>query len=506
MDTMNGRAGAVRPSFLLTLILAVGACLIGYRWLTRDVDNLAFTAVDVGDVEAVEQLIAKRPRLLTENKYHSPNMIVIAALKHPDLLQMIAPVIHQGTRYRFQLWNSLSMAVRNQDMRSVNILLESGWNPNEGAVSSLLVEACRQQNPELIELLLANDVDTTPALSWACEQGDSKLAARLLALGADPSAPRALASAVANGDFELVNDLMLKGANPADGLIRINDQTPRDLIAGFLREGDFDLLDEDQQAEAIRNLFQIEDSEILDAVVSRVDLVNGVRASRAIVDLVECTSASNPLEKLDILMRHGATLDAVDPSTYDGTALHILATKANFQDDARISMVERLINAGADIDVTIDGPDAHFDTPLSRCLNQIASDEDEIDSAQVEIAKLLIDAGAATTKSRSGGTYLHYAANRQNPANEALLEIVSCLIAAEVDLRATDANGWTPLQMACQNGQAEIAKMLVDAGADFGPESENGETPLQLCERLIDQEDNADRVQRLKKTLQLFQE
>ena len=46
--------------------------------------------------------------------------------------------------------------------------------------------------------------------------------------------------------------------------------------------------------------------------------------------------------------------------------------------------------------------------------------------------------------------------------------------------------------------------MLVDAGAGLGRESEHGETPRQLCERMIDREDDADRVQRLKNVLELL--
>ena len=264
VDTIKKRTGAVRLSFLLTLILMIATCLGWYLWSTNDDDNRAFAAVELGDLEAVEELIAKRPSLLIENKHHSPGIIVMAALEHPELLQLIAPVIHEGTRNRFQLWNALSMAVRNDNMRAVKILLDSGWDPNEGAASSLLVEACRKQNPKLVELLIDHKVDTTAALSWACEQGDTDLAARFLAMGADANAPRALGQAVAHGEFDLVNELLSRGANPADGLSGVSDQTPRDLIASLLREGDFERLDEDQRAEIISNLRRLEDSGILD--------------------------------------------------------------------------------------------------------------------------------------------------------------------------------------------------------------------------------------------------
>lgn len=261
---INRRAGAVRTSFLLTLLLAMAICLGWYYWSINDEHDRAFKAVELGDLQAVQEIIATQPALLTENKHHPPSMIVMAAFEHPDLLQAIAPVVYQRTQNRYQLWNALSMAVRNNDLRAVEILLESGWDPNSGASSSLLVEACRQQNPKLIQLLLEHKVDPSAALSWACEHGDADLAARFLAMGADPSAPRALAHAVAHGELDLANELLSKGANPADGLSGVNEQTPRDLLASLIREGDFSRLDEDQQTEAVRNLRRLVEAGILD--------------------------------------------------------------------------------------------------------------------------------------------------------------------------------------------------------------------------------------------------
>lgn len=505
---MKPRIGAIRfsPAFLLTLVVAVCAFLGAYHWLTVDSDGAAFAAVESGDIEEVERLITRHPSLLTENRYHTPSMMVTVALKHPDMLRRIAPFIHKRVGNRFRLWNALSVAVKNEDMTSVRILLQNGWDPNRGASSSLLVEALRHGNQELVELLLEHEADTTDALSWACEQGDSDLAARMLALGADPTTPMALANAVASGDFQTASDLVSRGANPAAGLVRVGATTPPDLVAAFVREGDFDLLDEDQQLQAIRSLFQIEDSGFLDAILSRIDLASSSRASRLLIDLAECEAAVDPVQKMDVLLRHGADPNSNIQPTNSGNVLHLIISALHFAVEDRISMARRLIDAGAEMDGAPKRYRSEFDTPLRRCVNPIDSNQVEvtIDRAHEEIAKLLIERGVSNTKAQDGSNYLHCAAQRKTPANDSLLSIVSSLIEAGVRLGDTDSEGRTPLHLAAASGNAEIAKMFVDAGADVTIESEAGETPLQVCERLMRDEEDADMRARVGRTLEVL--
>jgi hypothetical protein len=106
---------------------------------------------------------------------------------------------------------------------------------------------------------------------------------------------------------------------------------------------------------------------------------------------------------------------------------------------------------------------------------------------RVEIAKLLLDAGAdpnsALNHRRSGP--LHYAADGYiisklwNEKNQ--IAMIRLLLKAGAEINAQDKNGATPLHRAVRTRCAAAVKCLLDAGADTTIKNKPGSTPFHLA-------------------------
>ena len=90
----------------------------------------------------------------------------------------------------------------------------------------------------------------------------------------------------------------------------------------------------------------------------------------------------------------------------------------------------------------------------------------------LEIARLLIRAGADTNKVDEGWTPLATATSRGHT------EIVKLLIENGANINKVDENDRTPLFYASNNDNIEIARLLVKAGANVNKADDSGWTPL----------------------------
>ncbi|KAK7473747.1 hypothetical protein BaRGS_00035022 [Batillaria attramentaria] len=118
---------------------------------------------------------------------------------------------------------------------------------------------------------------------------------------------------------------------------------------------------------------------------------------------------------------------------------------------------------------------------------EVASDEDS-NTRQVDVVKKLLGAGAdVRIADAEGQTPLHLACRSGNAA------IVKTLLADEGDALSStsacdvidvrDTRGQTPFHMACLAGNKEIVQILIDYGADLTVTDENGLTPALLAKK-----------------------
>ena len=106
---------------------------------------------------------------------------------------------------------------------------------------------------------------------------------------------------------------------------------------------------------------------------------------------------------------------------------------------------------------------------------------------RVEIAKLLLDAGAdvGAAMNHRRSQPLHYAADGslESPNWDAKRQVrtIELLLAAGADIHAQDKNGATPLHRAVRTRCAAAVKALLDAGAEATLKNKPGSTPFHLA-------------------------
>jgi len=139
-------------------------------------------------------------------------------------------------------------------------------------------------------------------------------------------------------------------------------------------------------------------------------------------------------------------------------------------------LVEGLLDSGADPNLEND----NGATPLHDCVSSWSGGEDPQDDAcTVDMARLLLDAGADSTRWVCGHTPLHSAAGGGNP------EAVNLLISSGADANARDAHGGTPLHWAVRIGNEKAVELLLASGASANAANAFGNTPLHIAGQVV---------------------
>lgn len=157
-------------------------------------------------------------------------------------------------------------------------------------------------------------------------------------------------------------------------------------------------------------------------------------------------------EMLNVLMKHGANVNAVDNHGY--TLIHNLAILNNLQ------RVAALIEHGADVNSV----NNNGSTPLLSAAK----------NGHLEMVTLLLRHGAdVNSVNNNGNTPLLSAAKNGH------LEIVTLLLLRHgVDVNSVNNNGYTPLLSALSERKFEVAALLMEHGADVNVADKYGNKPL----------------------------
>ncbi|KAF8539188.1 ankyrin repeat-containing domain protein [Trichophaea hybrida] len=299
---------------------------------------------------------------------------------------------------------------------------------------TVLQRATATGNIELVRILLAKGADVnTPALyikgrtalQAAAENGNIELVQILLASGADVNAPAAvdcgrtaLQSAAERGYVELVRILLLAGA-------KVNAAAASNRGMSAL------------QAAAITNTIDLVRSLLAEGADVNAD--NGFSTTLSTAAILGCY-----VEILETLIHVGAD---VNPDHGYGSALHIAAEN-------------RHIDAGVDVNASHRNRPALWHAVLRN---------------NIELAQILMDAGADVNPLASGGTFrtvLHGAAIEGN------IELVQILIKSGADVNAPPAYGsggfQTALAAAVYSCNTKMVQIRRDSGAEINALSSSG--------------------------------
>lgn len=159
------------------------------------------------------------------------------------------------------------------------------------------------------------------------------------------------------------------------------------------------------------------------------------------------------LEVLDRELRSGA-----DPNAPDRQWNHVPLYWAGIGgDSARVEIVARLLEAGADPKVG---------APLLQAAG----------SCNPAVTRQLLAAGADPSQAPERGvTALHVAANND------CVDVMQLLIAGAADVNARDGLGFTPLHFAAGSAKVDAVRALLDAGADRTIADNEGRTPYDFA-------------------------
>ena len=167
-------------------------------------------------------------------------------------------------------------------------------------------------------------------------------------------------------------------------------------------------------------------------------------------------------EIIELLLDYGADINAINDSG-KSPLYESLTTRQIFIEDG-LDVARLLLERGAN-------PGGHvlwnFATP------GIIVDGEQ-DMGDPEIVALLLEYGADPTGTNTGGvTLLHIVAS---------VEIARLLVDAGADVNAADNPAdWTPLHAAVGSGDRELIELYLDSGADIEAQDSNGQTPLKTA-------------------------
>lgn len=364
-------------------------------------------------------------------------------------------------------------AIRRGDLAAVQRLVSSDKSllaSKESDGSTPLLVAARAGSIEIAKSLLdagadlgAGDNENSNALHLAAVGGKQDMIDFLLAGGidinsADVNGMTAILFAVAYNHADLVPYLVSKGA-------RIDCKTT----------GGTTLM---HQAAYRGNL------DLIKYLVSEKQPVNPGRDQWGNTPLVAAASRGRK-EVVAYFLENGA-----DPNETSGEGQSVLV--ATVQGGNR-EIVELLLAKGADPNISWHGGNALAfavwgdDPEVIRMLIAKGADAKNVDESgwgvlhrvaqhkgNVEIAKLLVDAGAeADRKDKEGNTPLLMASER------GFTDLVKYLASAGASVEAFDGNfGCTPLHIAAAKGYSDLAEFLIGAGARVDAKDKRGSCPL----------------------------
>lgn len=420
--------GAIAEELLRTPRLDVDAA-------TALGETALMIAAEGGYLGVVQALLERNANAATADR-RGRTALMAAILGGYDA---IAALLRQRTGAgEAEAW--LIRAADEGDEHKVRDRLAAGANPNVQAAGgrSALLDAARHGHTGSARLLietkrvnldLADDHGDT-ALILAARAGARALVAMLLAAGANPNVRRD-----ADGSYALIEAVLTGRVTVVDVILKATP-TPKEVNAPR-RDGYTPLMAAVEAGERT-----IADRLLAAGADPNVETESGLSPL-----LIAVERGDRPMQEL--LRRRGAVV-----GDREGQLL-VEARRGNLQH------VQQLLDLG--VSVNLLGPRGA--TPLLEAVR----------GGHLKVAEELIERGADFNHAGGGNTALTLAVRGGH------LGVVALLIAKNARLDAPAPGNGSPLLIACERHNFDIAHALLDAGADPNAADDLGRTPLLLA-------------------------
>ena len=309
-----------------------------------DPDETFDYAVKKGDTQLFEEVL---------NKYEGNTTRALEASLKGENIDLAKAAIDKGNA---DVSSQLDEVVREKDLKWVNLLIESGANPNLGIetsitakkpdISKLLLEkgadankaivaASKDKQPEMVRLALEYNADATLGIKDAIENNDTETALLLLESGANPSGM--LKAATNNLNIQLVEKLLESGSDPNEAIQSAIDSDSVILVEKLIAAG-ADVKNPDYLYKAFQNN---------NGLLAEILHDNGCIVSHKFPDGNTYLHAIAEKEEAGDLMQTFITfgLDVNKKNNQGETPLHIAVQKGN----KNFYSVLALLEAGANV-------------------------------------------------------------------------------------------------------------------------------------------------------------
>lgn len=301
-------------------------------------------AVKKDDAELFEEVL---------NKYDGNTTKALEASVQGENIELAKSAIEKGNA---NVSSQLDEVVRKKDLKWVNLLVESGANPDLGIETSIkakkpdiskfllekganadkaMMAAAKDSQPDMIKLALEYNADATLGIKDAVENNDTDSALILLDSGADPSGM--LESATRNLNVELVEKILELGEDPNEATtVAINSDSV--IMLEKLLEAGAEVKDPNFMFTALQNK---------NALMAEILFNNGCPVSHEFEDKGSYLHAIAKMEEsgdlMETFIKFG--LDVNKRNKFGETPLHLAVQQGN----KNFYSVLALLEAGADV-------------------------------------------------------------------------------------------------------------------------------------------------------------
>ncbi|GIL46013.1 hypothetical protein Vafri_3096 [Volvox africanus] len=370
----------------------------------------------------------------------------------------------------------LLIAVENNHLGLLRVLLEAGANPNLPDTNGCtpLLAACTEGHLEMARVLLEYGAkpnmqrrDGWTALMGATLNRSTAMAELLLAAGAQHSVlvppgellameSTPLMAACGEGSLELVRLLLAEGADP-----NVANSAGQTALWCACRGG---------QAEAVQELL----------TAGAVLRPRGQAAAPSA--LVQAAQSGNR-RCVELVLEAGAQVEECDTNNLILPCGQLVGGRftplAAACSRGRGAAAELLLHRGAQPDVcwTVEGRAGKVELrPLLAVVSHPWSDDPEGDRECAALVEMLLAAGARTEAAEPGARCTHNAI--EVAAREGRSGALRALLGYGGQANLVDKDGATPLILAALKGSVECVKLLLAAGANANATTQVGVSPL----------------------------